>query len=429
MSTREPTDIEQPEEMPTIVEDKPRSKHTPIIIAGVLGLAVILVVASVMMKTDNSGTIKRQAEEFALRNAHAPSPPPVQESRSFDSQAQNAKAAQAEPPVDKETEKRMQDMAQRMAQAELTRRAEEEKREKDEAKKRADDARKKLEARRSSTILIASNKATGSDPRAGAPTNANGTPSSDPFAQLIAQQNAALQARGLNSGPQSGQGQQTPQNQPYAFLPDAKAARIDTVAAGFSGNQSYRINQGKFIAAVLETAIQSDLPGMLRAVVQENVYSEDGSQVLIPSGSRLVGEYRSGLVRGQTRVAVIWHRVARPDGVDIGISSPGTDPLGVAGLTGEVDSHFFERFGGSVLLSLIDVFGKSQSQQSLQVISTDGKDASTVALQNSINVPPTIFVDQGTRIQVFVARDLNFQTVAAQGFRIGALLLMSFPWC
>jgi type IV secretory pathway VirB10-like protein len=417
MTERPSNSIEQADEMPTINEDKPHSKRTLMLVVGLLGVAVILVLGSVMLKSDNSGTIKRQAEEFALRNAHTPSPPTTRESHSFDRQTQNAQI-EDDSSIDKETEKRMQEMAQRMAQAELARRAEDNQREKDEAKKRADDAQKKLEARRGSAILISNNKASSGDSQVGHSTVPR-APSSDPFAQFDAQRNTALRAREFDPESEAGV---SAQNQPYAFLPDAKAARIDTVAAGYSGNQSYRINQGKFIAAVLETAIQSDLPGMLRAMVQEDVYSEDGAQILIPAGSRLIGEYRSGLVRGQTRVAVIWHRVARPDGVDIGISSPGTDPLGVTGLTGEVDSHFFERFGGSVLLSLIDVYGKDQSQQSLQVISTETKNASSVALQNSINIPPTIFVDHGTRIQVFVARDINFQEVLSQGFKISAVL-------
>ena len=108
------------------------------------------------------------------------------------------------------------------------------------------------------------------------------------------------------------------------------------------------------IPAVLETALDSDLPGYTRAVVSRDVRGFDGSTVLIPRGSRLIGQYKSGVALGQSRVFVIWTRVIRPDGVSVQIGSPATDPLGRAGLDGKVDNHFFTRFGGSILLSVMN---------------------------------------------------------------------------
>jgi hypothetical protein len=105
------------------------------------------------------------------------------------------------------------------------------------------------------------------------------------------------------------------------------------------------------IRGVLETAIQSDLPGMVRAITSEDVYSFDGRRVLIPQGTMLTGEYRSALSRGQTRVFLIWTRLLRSDGVSLIINSYGTDGLGRSGLAGEVDRHFFERFGAATLLT------------------------------------------------------------------------------
>ena len=75
-----------------------------------------------------------------------------------------------------------------------------------------------------------------------------------------------------------------------------------------------------------------------------------GRGLLIPKASRLVGQYKSGLVRGQTRLFVIWTRVLRPDGASILIGSPGTDLLGRAGVEGDLDTHFFKIFGSSVSL-------------------------------------------------------------------------------
>src|SRR5690606_144422 len=139
-----------------------------------------------------------------------------------------------------------------------------------------------------------------------------------------------------------------------AFANQYGNSDVEVAKATKMQNLHALVAQGTMIDGLLETAIQSDLPGMVRAIVSENTYSFDGSQLLIPKGSRLIGRYNSGLVRGQSRVFVIWNRLIRPDGVSVNIGSYGTDDLGRSGLGGVVDTKFFERFGSSVLLSLID---------------------------------------------------------------------------
>lgn len=195
---------------------------------------------------------------------------------------------------------------------------------------------------------------------------------------------------------------------------------VETVQANQLQNLHALIPQGTMIPGILETAIQSDLPGMVRAIVSQDVYSFNGSHLLISKGSKLIGRYRSGLVRGQGRVFVIWNRLIRTDGVSVNIGSYGTDDLGRSGLDGEVDTHFFERFGSSVLLSLIDA-GLQIGVESLDdtdsatVALESGSDFSKsaeIALENSIAIPPTIHIDQGKRIKVFVGKDLDFSQVA-----------------
>lgn len=169
--------------------------------------------------------------------------------------------------------------------------------------------------------------------------------------------------------------------------------------------------QGTIIPAVLETALDTDLPGYARAIVSRDVRGFDGSQVLVPRGSRLVGQYRSGIETGQSRAYVIWSRVIRPDGVSVQLGSPALDGDGSTGLPGEVNRHFWQRYGASILLSVVGgavtalgsgdststlVIGNSTSSAASQALSTDGK------------IPPTIRIPLGTPIQVFTARDLDF---------------------
>ena len=188
----------------------------------------------------------------------------------------------------------------------------------------------------------------------------------------------------------------------------ARATRLKDVASIAS--------QGTVIPAVLETAIDSDVPGFARAVISQDVRGFDGSKVLIPRGSKLIGQYRSGVAQGQTRAFVVWSRILTPDGVSIDVGSPSTDPLGRGGLSGETDTHFLERFGSAILLSVITsgLDALSQTQGSTDIVigsSTQANQVASVALQKQIDIPPTIKVPQGTPLQVFLARDLDFSTL------------------
>lgn len=239
--------------------------------------------------------------------------------------------------------------------------------------------------------------------------------------QLIYDQNSVSGASSMNTANQNGNaGSSVPEDPNIAFAGQYANKDVETATASQLQNLNSLIPQGTMIGGILETAIQSDLPGMVRAIVSENVYSFDGSYLLIPKGSKLVGRYRSGITRGQSRVFVIWNRVIRNDGASINIGSYGTDALGKSGLDGEVDTHFFERFGSSVLLSMIDaglkIGVKSMDDSDSATIALDtGNDfsnASEIALENSIAIPSTIHIDQGKKIKIFVGKDLDFSQVA-----------------
>lgn len=183
--------------------------------------------------------------------------------------------------------------------------------------------------------------------------------------------------------------------------------------ASHIGNMSMTIVQGELIPAVLETALNSDTPGFTRAVVTRDVRGFDGSKVLVPRGSRLIGEYNSATVMGQSRALLIWTRLVRPDGATIDLSSPATDGVGRGGLEGKVDRHFLQRFGGALLLSLLNIgAGAVADSSDTTVVIAGARAGSEVAssLQTS-EIKPTIKVPQGTPLRVFVSQDLDFSSV------------------
>ena len=176
-------------------------------------------------------------------------------------------------------------------------------------------------------------------------------------------------------------------------------------------NPGHTVSQGTLIPAVLETAINSDLPGYVRAVVSSDIRSFDGSRILVPRSSRLIGQYKSGVAGGQTRAYVMWTRLIRPDGVSVALASPAVDESGQTGLTGKVDGHFMKRFGSSLLLSIVGG-ASTLATGGAGVILSGGQNAASVAASQNGQIPPTIKVRQGQPIRVFTAKDLDFSTVA-----------------
>lgn len=172
-------------------------------------------------------------------------------------------------------------------------------------------------------------------------------------------------------------------------------------------NPATTVTQGTLIPAVLETAINTDVPGYVRAVVNQDVRSFDGTRVLVPRSSRLIGQYQSGLQAGQKRAYVIWTRLIRPDGASVNLASPAVGFDGTTGLTGQVNSHFFRRFGSSMLLSVIGGLATGGAS----VILGGGTSAASTALEQNGQIAPTVRVRAGEPIRVFTARDLDFSAV------------------
>ncbi len=177
-------------------------------------------------------------------------------------------------------------------------------------------------------------------------------------------------------------------------------------------NPSTTVTEGTMIPAILETAIDTDVPGYVRAVVSQDVRSFDGTRILVPRSSRLIGQYQSGVQQGQKRAYVIWTRLIRPDGASVNIASPAVGFDGTTGLAGDVDNHFFRRFGSAMLLSVVGGLGAIASGGTSVILGGAGQSAASVAAQSDSQIGPTIRVSMGEPIRVFTARDLDFSQVS-----------------
>lgn len=256
---------------------------------------------------------------------------------------------------------------------------------------------------------------------------------------LLARQNAPTQMYALTDngavGAASATSQENTTTNANAVLADSgnfaqfannQGASVSTVTATHLLHPDYTVAEGEFIQATLETAIDSDLPGMVRAVITSPVYAYTGEAPLIPAGSRLIGQYTSMPSNGlaTTRVFVVWNRILTPDGISILINSPATDALGEAGAGANmVDVHFWQMFGTAALLSVMSATsataGVSQFQQPnsanmyQQSISSAFQQSAQNSLGQNLTINPTLHVYQGDSINVFVAHDVDLYSVLA----------------
>lgn len=188
----------------------------------------------------------------------------------------------------------------------------------------------------------------------------------------------------------------------------------EAVSATQIRNRATTIAEGAIIAAVLETPLNSDRPGLARAIVSQDVRGFDGTRVLIPRGSRLIGEFKAEVTPGLRRIPVIWTRLVRPDGVAIKIGSPGADALGGAGIGGRVNTHLAQRLFGAVLQSAltigVNVVSALPSNGGSPVFVGLPGQAQQVGEQlvPKVDRAPTVRVREGAEISVLVARDLDF---------------------
>ena len=186
--------------------------------------------------------------------------------------------------------------------------------------------------------------------------------------------------------------------------------------AGRNAGSPYTLQAGAVIAAAMITGLRSDLPGQIAAQVTENVYDgPTGRTLLIPQGSRLVGQYDAQVSFGQSRALLVWTRLILPNGRSIVLErQPGADPEGYAGLQDRVDNHWGQLFRAAVLSTLLSVgseAGTSSDENDLtQALRRGASDSISQTgrqvVGRSLDIQPTITVRPGLPVRVIVTRDL-----------------------
>jgi len=273
-----------------------------------------------------------------------------------------------------------------------------------------------------------------------APEEAHGTPSppAQPSGEMEILQRRLSPGFGAHDGEGAGPGDGPPTtttapNTPDVGAPTAgprsaggleeklEATSLQAASAGRLPDRDYLLTQGAMLDCVLETKIVSTVPGMTACHLTRDIYSTNGRVVLLDRGSRVVGRYEAGMQQGETRIFVLWTRVETPAGVVVELQSPGTGPLGEAGVGGWVDTRFRDRFGAAILLSIIGggldaatVRAAGQSRGTTFNVSgttNAGKDVIAKSMEPTINIPPILYKNQGERVAIFVARDLDFRSV------------------
>ena len=240
--------------------------------------------------------------------------------------------------------------------------------------------------------------------------------------QDLGNANAALQ-KALAGTQQSGAAPQSPQQADAAFL-DAAASKADDgylPAAVRPPIGHDELFAGSVIPAVMLTGIDSDLPGSITAQVRQTVYdSLDPGVVLIPQGTRLVGEYSSQVAYGQSRVLVAWNWLIFPNGAMIDLEGmAGTDGAGQAGFHDQVDNHYMRVFGSAILMSLLGVGAQlsqpqtanalttpSASQQAAAAMAEGLNSVGTNVLNRNLDIQPTLNIRPGYAFNVLVNRTM-----------------------
>ena len=209
----------------------------------------------------------------------------------------------------------------------------------------------------------------------------------------------------------------------------AAVGSSEASSAQFINNPDALLVRGTYVRCVLETRIVTDIPGFTSCIVTEPIYSINGRRLLLPKGSKVSGRYDTDA--NGPRVAVIWDRITTPNGIDVNMASPGVDNLGGAGHPGDYNAHWASRMSAALMISLVsDAFkyagakyGPTTTSVSNGIITQSPFESNTArtverlanqALDRSITRPATVTINEGTVVNIYVARDVDFSGVLSR---------------
>ena len=297
-----------------------------------------------------------------------------------------------------------------------------------EEKRQAEEARRLKEEQDKQAALMAQLEQQG---KLGNGNNANGAQrgassgnGNDKDVPMTPQQRK-LQGKGLvfaGSDSKSGQNGKAAPQEPGGGLNEALAG--GTYANGQASvlkNRNYLLGMGKVLPCVLKTKIVTTFQGLPICQLTKDIWSDDNTTLLLEAGTMFYGEQTKALLQGQARTFVNWTTARTPKGVNVRIDALGVDGLGAAGIPSWVDLHFWQRFGNAIMLSFIDdalataanKASGNNNDNSIKVDNTEDAagNMASIALENSINIPPTGYINQGELISIIVPRDTYFDNV------------------
>lgn len=229
--------------------------------------------------------------------------------------------------------------------------------------------------------------------------------------QMIEEQSDPSYLRKLNAGGMLA-GSVPKVSSPVTNIPESTVTKVK---AGKLRKMNYLITQGTKIDCTMETALDSTIPGYTSCVTARDIYSTNGNVILLDRGTKIAGQYQSSLQQGQARLYVQWNRAVTPEGVTIELGSGGTGPLGRSGHEGWVDKKWWERFGNALMISILsDALGYAADQEgndNFENTEATVNEFALIAAESGVDIQPTIHINQGASIIIYVQKDLDFSDV------------------
>jgi type IV secretory pathway VirB10-like protein len=183
-----------------------------------------------------------------------------------------------------------------------------------------------------------------------------------------------------------------------------------------SDSKLYRLPEGTLIETVLTNRLDSSFAGPVNCMVTTNVYSPDRTTVVIPQGSRVLGEVRKVEALGEQRLAVFFHRLIRPDGYSVSLDKfQGLSQIGETGLVDQINHHYLQIFGAAIAIGSIAGLAQANTSYGVnesaadayrQGVSSSLSQSAMRILDRYLNVLPTFTIREGHRVKVYLSQDL-----------------------